>query len=61
MRGAARHLHLECLSAHADVHADKDHPALLSLISKDEGSTVLTEVDPSRGLLWHCIAHLHTQ
>jgi len=61
MLGAGPHLHLEGLSAHADVHVDKDHPALLGLISKDEGSTVLTEVNPSRGLLWHRIAHLYTQ
>lgn len=60
MLGAAPHLHLEGLSAHADVHVDKDHPALLCLISKDEGSTVLTEVNPSRGLLRHRIAHLRT-
>lgn len=57
--GHTPHLHLDGLSAHADVHVDEDHPVLLRLIGKDEGSTVLAEVYPSRGLLRHRVAHLH--
>lgn len=57
----ALYLHLDGLCAHADVHVDKHRPVLLVGIGEDEGSTVLAEVDPMSRLLWHRVAHLHTQ